>query len=231
MLREHSQGPAIGDDHQHLGDENGLNGTGKVETKTNDFWIPNVCSHFKHKHTTQPLKKNILTTLSTGRQNVPHIHHLLRCDFREQEGQVLRHWIWLVGSWKQTVGLQAPVLRHWAQKHERRFYHVEKLQSKCGKNVFFWWMMMTMMIIDIERCELIVSLGTVLRICFACQNFICLLIFLTCLVIRNLQLWPTLPDVLFSLFFSTFSILSSQQKCSKKTPWKLTPKRPTRNEK
>lgn len=231
MLREHSQGPAIGDDHQHLGDENGLNGTGKVETKTNDFWIPNVCSHFKHKHTTQPLKKNILTTLSTGRQNVPHIHHLLRCDFREQEGQVLRHWIWLVGSWKQTVGLQAPVLRHWAQKHERRFYHVEKLQSKCGKNVFFWWMMMTMMIIDIERCELIVSLGTVLRICFACQNFICLLIFLTCLVIRNLQLWPTLPDVLFSLFFSTFNILSSQQKCSKKTPWKLTPKRPTRNEK
>lgn len=42
MLREHSQGPAICDDHQHLGSEDGLNGTGNVETQTNDFWIPSL---------------------------------------------------------------------------------------------------------------------------------------------------------------------------------------------
>jgi len=65
MLREHSQGPAICDDHQHLGDEDGLNGTGNGETKTNDFWIPNVCSLTLNTNIPHNLsKKDIRTTLS-----------------------------------------------------------------------------------------------------------------------------------------------------------------------
>ena len=43
-------------------------------------------------------------------QDIPHVDHLLWSDLGEQEGQVLRHRIGLVGSWEKPVGLQAPVL-------------------------------------------------------------------------------------------------------------------------
>mmetsp|Transcript_43299 Transcript_43299/g.103189 ORF Transcript_43299/g.103189 Transcript_43299/m.103189 type:complete len:214 (+) Transcript_43299:28-669(+) len=43
-------------------------------------------------------------------EHVPHVHHLFRSNFGEQEGQVLWHGVWLVGGGEEPVGLQAPVL-------------------------------------------------------------------------------------------------------------------------
>ena len=40
-------------------------------------------------------------------QNPPETQ-LLRGDFGEQERQVLRHWVWLVGGGEEPIGLQTP---------------------------------------------------------------------------------------------------------------------------
>mmetsp|Transcript_43316 Transcript_43316/g.103243 ORF Transcript_43316/g.103243 Transcript_43316/m.103243 type:complete len:208 (+) Transcript_43316:541-1164(+) len=43
-------------------------------------------------------------------KNIPHVDHLLRRDLGEEECKVLRHWVWLVRSREEPIGLQAPVL-------------------------------------------------------------------------------------------------------------------------
>mmetsp|Transcript_36010 Transcript_36010/g.58978 ORF Transcript_36010/g.58978 Transcript_36010/m.58978 type:complete len:457 (-) Transcript_36010:72-1442(-) len=45
-----------------------------------------------------------------GCQDVPHVDHLLWGNLGEQESQILRHRVWLVGGGKEPIGLQTPVL-------------------------------------------------------------------------------------------------------------------------
>ena len=101
------QGSTVGQNHHALQYENGRQHIPHVHLVGGfNMFLPSgnlvlFCSQLGH-----PSK---IAQIKTCLKPLPK-HHLLRRNLREQEGQILWHWIWLVGNGKETPSFQAPVL-------------------------------------------------------------------------------------------------------------------------